>query len=144
MLELRGLADRLRSMLKRILGASRGRRPEPVLLATDRALVAESPGDGKVEIAWDAITAVGAFKKDELTTDLVCVEIEFAEPGTRHEDGRGSVLLIHEQMPGFDEVMRRMEGLPDFQANWRSAVCREPFATDSVTIFRRALQQSPP
>lgn len=82
-------------------------------------------------ILLDEIGAVLAYKVDELTTDLVCLDIV-----TRVGESE-KVHTIHEELPGFDLALTSLEALPAFNRKWREAVILPPFATTPVTIYYR-------
>src|SRR4028118_691896 len=66
-----------------------------------------------VTVGFGDIVRATAFKRDEITTDLLCVAIAMA-------DGRS--VELHEEIDGFDEWMRRMEALDGFKRGWRGKV----------------------
>ena len=81
---------------------------------------------------WEDVRQVRAFKRDELTTDLVCVELEVANE---------SYLLVHEEMPGWDEFLEVAEvALPYMRPRreWEPHVVAEPFAAAEQVLFQRA------
>ena len=67
------------------------------------------------------------YKRDQLTTDLICCEIETAE-GAR---------TFHEEMAGWDLLIRHLEGLPGFRDDWFAAVSQPPFAACETIAFVR-------
>ena len=81
---------------------------------------------------WDDVQHVRAFKRDELTSDLVCVELRVA---------KDSYLLVHEEMPGWDEFLEVAEvALPYMRPRreWEPHVVARPFAASEQVLFRRA------
>ena len=80
-------------------------------------------------VPWASIRKIAAFKRDEISTDLICWEIEF-DAG----DGPGLV-EIHEELVGFqdvvDEALRRKMADP----KWVSLVMQPAFATCWTVIY---------
>jgi hypothetical protein len=88
------------------------------------------PSQLPFEISWQEITHIVAYKKDLLTTDLVCFDIE---------TGRADNLrtfTIHEEAEGFElldaEFGRVLTG---YNSMWRIKVIQPPFATNRTTIY---------
>jgi hypothetical protein len=79
-----------------------------------------------VQLPLDAIEKVTFFKRDELTTDLICCEVEI--------DGR--TRFFHEEAAGWDLLIRPLEGLPGFRADWNAAVVLPPFAECETVAFQ--------
>ena len=100
---------------------------KPEIIATDRgfAIVTARGADA---VSVDEVSAIVAYKLDELTTDLVCCDIV-----TGAGDGE-QIRTIHEELPGFDAAMASFETLPDFNRKWRDAVILPPFAANRTVI----------
>jgi hypothetical protein len=79
------------------------------------------------EINLDAITQVTFFKRDELTTDLICCAVRCD----------GADIIFHEDMPGWDDLIRQLERLPQFRTEWFAEVSQPPFATSETVAFIR-------
>ena len=79
-------------------------------------------------VRLDAVSAVVLYKRDELTTDLVCCDIV----------AEGLVYFVHEEMTGFDTLIGRLEKLPGFDRGWREKVIHPPFAENRTIVFQRA------
>lgn len=79
----------------------------PKIIITDNgfAIVTAKATDA---VSFDEVSAIVAYKLDELTTDLVCCDIV-----TGAGDGK-QIRTIHEELPGFDAAMKRFESLPGF------------------------------
>jgi hypothetical protein len=77
---------------------------------------------------FDEIVRVTAFKRDEVTTDLICMEIHLAN---------GENIELHEDLDGFEEWMRHIESLPGITPDWRCKVIQPPFATNETLLFER-------
>jgi hypothetical protein len=104
---------------------------KPEIIATDRgfAIVAAKGADA---VSLDEVSAIVAYKLDELTTDLVCCDIV-----TGAGDGE-QIRTIHEELPGFDAAMASFETLPGFNRKWRDEVINPPFATNRTVIYSRS------
>ena len=73
------------------------------------------------------IEAVTFYKRDELTTDLVCCDVLIS----------GETWFFHEEAEGWDLLIKHLEQLPGFRADWYSAVAQPPFALSKTIAFRR-------
>lgn len=105
------------------------RKPEVITTDNGFAIVTAKGTDA---VSLDEVSAIVAYKLDELTTDLVCCDIV-----TGAGDGE-QIRTIHEHLPGFDAVMVGFETLPGFDRNWRDAVILPPFAANRTVIYSRA------
>ncbi|WP_242201487.1 hypothetical protein [Sphingomonas hankookensis] len=103
-------------------------KPEIITTDNDFAIVTAKATDA---VSFDEVSAIVAYKLDELTTDLVCCDIVTGA-------GNGEkIRTIHEELPGFDATMKRFESLPGFDRQWRDAVILPPFATNRTVIYSR-------
>ena len=75
--------------------------------------------------AW--IEQVIFYKRDEITTDLVCCDVETG----------GGVWSFHEEMAGWELLLRYLEDLPDFRNDWYASVSQPPFALSQTIAFSR-------
>ncbi len=64
---------------------------------------------GQPSIALDTIQEVAFFKRDELTTDLICCEVVV------RSEGGVVTWFFHEEAPGWGDVLKLVERLPGFQ-----------------------------
>jgi hypothetical protein len=78
-------------------------------------------------LALSQIEAVTFYKRDELTTDLICCEILI----------NGKVWFFHEEVKGWDLLIAHLEQLPGFRTDWYSAVAQTPFAPSKTVAYRR-------
>lgn len=104
---------------------------KPEIVTTDNgfAIVTVKSTDA---VSFDEVSAIVAYKLDELTTDLVCCDIV-----TGAGDGE-QIHTIHEELLGFDAAMKAFEALPGFDRQWRDAVVLPPFATNRTVVYDRA------
>ena len=73
------------------------------------------------------IDRVTFFNRDELTTDLICCNVQAA----------GREWLFHEEMVGWEALLDHLKNLPDFRNDWFSAVSQPPFATAKTVAFEK-------
>ncbi|MDB6103068.1 MAG: hypothetical protein JWO52_3067 [Gammaproteobacteria bacterium] len=73
------------------------------------------------------IEAVTFYKRDELTTELICFDVRID----------GETLFFHEEVEGWDLLIKHLEQLPGFRADWYVAVAQPPFALSETVAFRR-------
>ena len=74
-----------------------------------------------------AIERVTFFKRDELSTDLICCEVELG----------GQVWFFHEEAEGWERLVRYLEKLPGFRTDWYASVVQPPFAATETIAFSR-------
>jgi len=86
-----------------------------------------APDDVRNQIPLTEIQRVTFYKRNELTTDLICCDIE----------ARGETWFFHEEAEGWDDLLRHLEQLPTFKRDWYEAVVHPPFATCDTVAFRR-------
>src|SRR5690606_4367674 len=104
------------------------RKSEIIITDNGFSILWEKQADA---VSLDEVSEVIAYKIDELTIDLVCCDIV-----TGSGDGQ-QIRTIHEEIPGFDDLMACFETLPGFNPKWRDAVIHPPFATNRTTIYDR-------
>jgi hypothetical protein len=81
------------------------------------------------EMRWQDIQRVVAYKRDLITTDLICLELE---------SGAGQRTLIHEEVIGFWEVVNEMEKrLGVFPENWRERIMKPPFQSNLLILHEK-------
>ena len=80
-----------------------------------------------VQLPLAAIDAVTFYKRDELTSDLICCDVTVGE----------RVWTFHEELSGWDELLGHLKGLPGFRADWFERVSRPPFETNTTVAFQR-------
>lgn len=105
--------DRLRSL--RTAWANLGSRRDRI------------PSDFREQLPLADILKVTFFKRDELTTDLICCHVEV----------RGQTWFFHEEAEGWDELLHHLEQLPSFRKDWYEVVAQPPFAASETVAFTR-------
>jgi len=73
------------------------------------------------------IEAVTFYKRDELTTDLICCDVQVG----------GETFFFHEEAEGWDMLIKHLEQLPGFRSDWYAAVSQPPFSLSETVAFRR-------
>jgi hypothetical protein len=85
---------------------------------------------GRVE--WASIRRIEAFKKDQITVDLVCFAVTYTEVD------QPLAVEVNEDMPGFADLERRLvANLPGFMTDWRTSVIKPAFALNWTVIYER-------
>jgi len=109
----------------------RGPRALDTLTLNENGFIAEdASGNERYSVKWTAIARVIAFKRDMLTTDLICFRITYSG-----EDGATRQLEINEEMPGFEEIVKGLDQLQGFNTGWRTKVVQPAFVANEVLIF---------
>jgi len=73
------------------------------------------------------VQKVTFYKRDEITTDLICCEVVRAD----------SVRTFHEELEGWASLIDYLAKLPGFRADWFAIVSQPPFATSETVAFNR-------
>lgn len=73
------------------------------------------------------IAKVTFYKREELTTDLICCDVVAGD----------ETWTLHEEMVGWDLLLDHLQGLPNFRGDWFSAVSQPAFATSETVAFVR-------
>ena len=103
------------------------------LLADDASLKLAPTNGSIITIAWTSIVEIRAFKKDLLTTDLVCLEL--------HINGVEGVYVIHEEMAGYQRAVEAMERfLPGFTTDCCQSVVFPAFETNYRTVWKKTAE----
>jgi hypothetical protein len=66
------------------------------------------------------ILSVEAYKRDELTTDLICFDVLVASDPPM-------TWFLHEETSGWNELVERLEALPSFDKDWFAKVVKPAF-----------------
>lgn len=75
--------------------------------------------------ALDEVTKVTFYKRDEVTTDLICCDVVVGE----------RVWTFHEDSSDWSALVQRLAKLPGFQADWFDAVSLPPFVACEFVAF---------
>ena len=77
------------------------------------------------------VQSVTMFKRDELTTDLICCEVEVDGSNGRQ------VHLTHEEAPEWVAWLAEPSNLPGFDADWHAKVSQPVFEACVTEVYRR-------
>lgn len=73
------------------------------------------------------IDRVVFYKRDELTTDLICCDV----------DVHGLVWTFNEEASGWTDLTAHLSRLPGFRTDWYGAVVHPPFAISDTVAYHR-------
>lgn len=79
------------------------------------------------QLPLDRIDRVIFYNRDELATDLICCDVAIG----------GQDWFFHEELPGWDLLLKHLEQLPGFRTDWYVAVVDPPFARSETLAFER-------
>jgi hypothetical protein len=79
------------------------------------------------QLPHTSINVVVFYKRDEITTDLICCDVEVA----------GRVWTFHEEAGGWTDLIAHLSALPGFRADWYAEVVSPPFAASETVAYRR-------
>ena len=71
------------------------------------------------------ITKVTFYKRDEITTDLICCDVAVGE----------KLWTFHEELAGWDLLIAHLRKLQGFRDDWFEAVSLPPFAASETVAF---------
>ena len=80
------------------------------------------------QLPLENIDRVAFYKRDELTTDLICCDVEISD----------QVRWFHEEQEGWDLLLRHLERLPGFRSDWFSKVVQPAFERCETTAYIKA------
>lgn len=76
----------------------------------------------------DQIKQVTLYKRDEVTTDLICCEVELYE----------TCWTFHEEQADWQALVEYLTQLPGFKADWFASVSQPPFQPCETLAFCRS------
>jgi hypothetical protein len=79
------------------------------------------------QLPLSEVEQVTFYKRDEITTDLICCEVVVA----------GKTWNFHEELAGWDLLIGHLQRLPGFCGDWLAAVSQPPFAANETLAFSR-------
>jgi hypothetical protein len=111
--------------VRRWFGRQEKIREELLLTEDGFETIAADPS----HIRWSEIFRVTAFKRDEITSDLLCLAFEACSlPSGMHVE-------INEEVPGFDAVVLSMMKHLPIDPQWRHSVLLPAFARNLKVIY---------
>jgi hypothetical protein len=104
--------------------------PPRIVLEADGFAVVAPDGQRHV-LRWASVTRVGAYKRDHLTTDEICLVFEVTE-------SPDSVLEVSEEWPGFKDLFGALERELGISPDWYREIILPAFEpTPRVLLDRR-------
>ena len=73
------------------------------------------------------IDSVVFYKRDEITTDLICCDVDVA----------GRVWTFHEETRGWEGLIAHLVCLPGFRTDWYADVVNPLFSASETVAYRR-------
>lgn len=102
--------------------------PRQGILLHDDGFSLRKGSDELFSMKWQDIREVVAFKRDELTSDCICLSFR-ASSGDEYFE-------VNEEMEGFILLsVEMMRHIPSISPDWFDAVMQPPFATSSTRLF---------
>jgi len=105
-----------------------GLLPRPAQIAVGGAHITLADRTGEETISVNSVTEVAVYKRDEIVTDLICCDIFTAD---------GTVRTVHEEMPGFNDLIAAFKDLPGFDADWWGKVIKPAFVENWTVVYKR-------
>ena len=104
------------------------RKSETEVISANEVGVTIEKANNKTQLLrWEQVNRIAVYKKDEIATDLICVEFGMPENIT---------ITIHEEMEGYDFVVHKMhiqfEGL---EKDWYSKIVKPAFKRNYRVIY---------
>jgi hypothetical protein len=79
-------------------------------------------------ICWGDIREIEGFKRDLITTDLICLLVKY-------DDGLPQMVELNEDMEGFGTVVSELERRSFLEPSWRKRVTLPPFQECRFILF---------
>ena len=105
------------------------RKAELIVTGKGFTVLAKSQAD---YISFEQINAVAVYKRDLITIDLICCDIFIVS------EGKELFWTVHEELPGFNELMVELKNLPGFRQDWFQVVVQPAFAENRTVVFERS------
>jgi len=100
------------------------------LVADDAGFKIVTPKGAEAELSWKDIEKIHAFKRDLLTTDLICLAFE--------KSGTEEWYEINEEMSGYNDLLEALQNhLSGFALVWVLDTTLPAFATNHKVIWER-------
>lgn len=101
----------------------------------DNGFGAYDSSDCRWSLSWDDVVWIAVFKRDEYTTDLVCMQV-VADSG---DDEKPFLFYeVHEEQQGFSELVRQIEQVfPSSKKDWEPSIWAPAFAQRFTVIYSR-------
>jgi hypothetical protein len=83
-------------------------------------------------MALGSVERVTFYKRDELTTDLICCELMSC----------GQLWTLHDELPGWDAAIAELGKLPGFRYDWYAHVSAPAFDAHPFVAFEAGYEAS--
>ena len=103
----------------------------PRVLIDDKGFEFAAPDCPEVSVPFSAITKIEIYKRDEISSDLICLDIFHEAPDGPH------VLFLHEELEGYDDLLKCFAKLPGFDSSWPRKVVTPAFAENRTVVYDR-------
>ena len=82
------------------------------------------------QFRWDAVTRIDTYKRDLLTTDMICLDFFVGS--------RQLTYPVHDEMQGFGVVCAQLRRhFPSVEEDWLPQVTLPPFATNHKVLYEQ-------
>jgi hypothetical protein len=88
-------------------------------------------------IRWSSIQEIEGFKRDLITTDLICLLIKYEEDSEKVME-----IEINEDIEGFLDVERELQRRGFLGSSWREWVTLPPFQERRFLLFTSAARRA--
>lgn len=100
---------------------------EEVLRADKYGVTVEKDGIKTQLLRWKEVSRIAVYKKDELMTDLICIEFGL---------GENMIVTIHEEIEGYDSIVQNMEKeFKGIEEDWYSKIVKPAFERNYRVIY---------
>ncbi len=101
---------------------------------TEKGFELIAKGEVVSALNWDDVDEIVAFKRDLLTTDLLCLDLHSAKDGLWH--------LVHEEGEGFEEFLSVLEVKFDVpRPGWWDKVVKPAFKENRTVLYKKAYRE---
>ena len=105
-------------------------KPDIIIASNDDFAILRR-GRPLVSASWEDVSRIRAYKRDELTADLICLDVQLRN---------GTSWFLHEEALGWEDFLDAAQhALPGMRAfpSWFPAVAQPAFARNEQIIFDR-------
>ncbi|MGN6121393.1 MAG: hypothetical protein ACTHOJ_00410 [Sphingomonas oligoaromativorans] len=79
------------------------------------------------QIPLSTVDRVVFYKRDEITTDLICCDVLAS----------GQFWTFHEEAACWSDLIEHLSRLPGFRSDWYEAVVHPPFSASETVAYER-------
>lgn len=82
------------------------------------------------DVKWNEVQKILAFKRDMVTTDLVCLEFQLV--------GKDEAFEVNDDVGEFWDLVKRVKDVfPDSDQEWEEQVVKPAFSRNATVIYSR-------